>query len=180
MELENLGRIIKSYRKKKGLTMKELAEIVEVSQATISLVENGKREMSDELLTKIISALDIPSEEFDKAALFIDKEDAETYIQNKIKTIKAFRYTSPYMKFKIEITTEPNDKLLEIEDEGYRKFLTTFHNRAIKTGLTNFFKSNEEKISEYVKKSYDEEAKRLMNTAEKNIKSENNFLNDDN
>ena len=47
--MENLRRL----RKAKGLTMKELGEMVDVSESMIQMVETGKRKPSFELLLKL-------------------------------------------------------------------------------------------------------------------------------
>ena len=52
--MENLRR----YRKAKGLTMKELGEMVDVSESMIQMVETGKRKPSFELLLKLGEVLE--------------------------------------------------------------------------------------------------------------------------
>ena len=54
---------IRHYRKKKGLTMKELAALVGVTESTISLYETGKREPNFETLLKLGEILDCTSDE---------------------------------------------------------------------------------------------------------------------
>ncbi len=44
---------LRELRKEKGLTMKELGEMLGVSEATISLYESGKRTPNDELKKKL-------------------------------------------------------------------------------------------------------------------------------
>ena len=44
---------LRELRKARGITMKELGDMLGVSESTISLYENGKREPSYELLLKI-------------------------------------------------------------------------------------------------------------------------------
>ena len=51
--MENLRRI----RKAKGITMKQLGEMVSVSESMIGMVETGKRNPSFELLLKLGEAL---------------------------------------------------------------------------------------------------------------------------
>ena len=50
---------MRSIRKSKGMTMKELGEKVGVAEVTISFYENGKREPSLEVLCKIADVLDV-------------------------------------------------------------------------------------------------------------------------
>lgn len=61
-KLENsLGKQIKIARKKKGVKQYELAELVNVSQNYISLIENGKKIPSMSVLQKIAAVLDVPA-----------------------------------------------------------------------------------------------------------------------
>lgn len=53
----NLGKKIKKYRRKLGLTQEQLAEGTELSQKYIQFIENGKRKPSLKVLYKIASKL---------------------------------------------------------------------------------------------------------------------------
>lgn len=55
------GELIKEQRKLKGLTQKQLAEVIEVSEPSIRLYELGKRTPSESILAKIANALEISS-----------------------------------------------------------------------------------------------------------------------
>lgn len=55
----NIGANIKNYRKKQNLTQKELAIIVDVTDATINRYEQGQREPNIETLNKIADALNV-------------------------------------------------------------------------------------------------------------------------
>ena len=50
--------MIRDYRLRKGLTMKELGDRVGVSESAISLYELGKRRVSDEMLLRLSEELD--------------------------------------------------------------------------------------------------------------------------
>ena len=54
-----LGKRIKRFRKRVGLTQEKLAEKVKVSVTHIGLVETGKRRISLKTLQKIASALGV-------------------------------------------------------------------------------------------------------------------------
>ena len=58
--LEKLGRRIKALRKAAGLTQAKLAEMTELSDNFIALLERGQRSPSIHTLTKIAVALDVP------------------------------------------------------------------------------------------------------------------------
>ena len=54
------GELIRKYRKKKQLTMKQLGEKIDVSEQAISQYERGLRNVNLETLIKIAEALEIP------------------------------------------------------------------------------------------------------------------------
>ncbi len=53
------GENVKKYRKQKGITQTQLAEILEVEQKHISFIENGNSFPSSNLIGKIAEALNI-------------------------------------------------------------------------------------------------------------------------
>lgn len=55
----SIGTNIKIYRKKQNLTQKELATIVDVTDATINRYEQGQREPNIEMMNKIADALNV-------------------------------------------------------------------------------------------------------------------------
>ena len=58
--LEKLGRRIKALRKTAGFTQANLAEITELSDNFIALLERGQRSPSIHTLDKIAAALNVP------------------------------------------------------------------------------------------------------------------------
>lgn len=54
-----LGQNIKKYRKQKGLTQSELAEIIDLKSITIRKYETNTREPSIDILNKIAAALGV-------------------------------------------------------------------------------------------------------------------------
>ncbi|MEZ0611968.1 helix-turn-helix domain-containing protein [Fibrella sp. WM1] len=61
-----VGALIREARKQKGLTQKELGEILGLSQSTIGEYEGGKQNLTIETLDKISAALG--------GAIFIDRK----------------------------------------------------------------------------------------------------------
>lgn len=55
----SIGSNIKFYRKNQNLTQKELATIVEVTDATINRYEQGQREPNLQMINKIAEALNV-------------------------------------------------------------------------------------------------------------------------
>jgi transcriptional regulator with XRE-family HTH domain len=56
----NLGCTIKKCRKLRGLTQEQLADVLGLSMAHISLLEKNKREPSISVIESIAKALEIP------------------------------------------------------------------------------------------------------------------------
>lgn len=57
-EIKNkIAEIVFNARKKRGITQKQLAELIGTSQATVSSIESGKRGPSGQTLFKIAIAL---------------------------------------------------------------------------------------------------------------------------
>ena len=55
----NIGRQIKRFRKSRGIKQFRLAELVGVTQTTMSLIESGKRGISIKTLEKITKQLGV-------------------------------------------------------------------------------------------------------------------------
>ncbi|MFA0889178.1 MAG: helix-turn-helix domain-containing protein [Synergistales bacterium] len=56
----NLGQTIRFYRKEKGLTLDQLAQISKLSAPQLSKLENGKSNPSMESLRRLAEAFDVP------------------------------------------------------------------------------------------------------------------------
>jgi XRE family transcriptional regulator, regulator of sulfur utilization len=58
-KIMNLGKAIKELRKQKELSQSQLAELVEISQTSLSQIESGQKRPSSKNLKKISSVLEI-------------------------------------------------------------------------------------------------------------------------
>lgn len=67
--LGNIGERIKEFRKRQGLTQRELASRIGTTQQNLAQYENGKRRPKPETIQRIAKALDIPES-------FLTREDA--------------------------------------------------------------------------------------------------------
>jgi transcriptional regulator with XRE-family HTH domain len=65
---EYIGKRIAEIRQAKGLSIRQLAEVCEVNFANIYKIENGKYNVSVDILGKICDALEVKLELVDKAA----------------------------------------------------------------------------------------------------------------
>ena len=59
-----IGSIIKLQRQKKGLTLQELADKLEVERQYVWMIENGKKNISADYLDKVIEKLNSNHEDF--------------------------------------------------------------------------------------------------------------------
>ncbi len=76
-----IGRKLKSFRKKRGLTQAELAEMVDMSEKHISKIEAGIHIPSISAFFKIVNELDIGMEEFGLAIKTDGNPDREELIK---------------------------------------------------------------------------------------------------
>jgi len=62
--MENLGLQLRNLRQRRGLSQRKLAQLANVSNATVSLIEHGKTDPSLGLLRKILDSLGVSLAEF--------------------------------------------------------------------------------------------------------------------
>lgn len=91
-----IANIVKSLRKKKKLTQKELSELIDMNQSFIAHIENGKNLPSDDTAEKLIKALGLNESEF------IDILEKERYELEKNKAEKNY-----YQKFSFDYSGKP-------------------------------------------------------------------------
>lgn len=90
------GDILKALRKEKSMTQQELANILEVTDSTISDIEKSKKEPSLNLLTKIADHFNVSTDYLlgrtDKIRLndttVIGKNKGHELTENEIKLVK--------------------------------------------------------------------------------------------
>ena len=86
-----LGENIRDYRKKAGLSLRELADMVDVTYATLSRYENGKTVPKYDTLKKIARALGV-----DSVYYLYGDEDRDEYdrmMQEKAEENELYRFT---------------------------------------------------------------------------------------
>lgn len=59
MKIKELGKLIKNRRKVLGLTIRELANLTDISKTTISQIERGDRNPTFEILQNIFEYLNL-------------------------------------------------------------------------------------------------------------------------
>lgn len=70
-----IGQQIRKYRKEKGMTQKQLADLLDTTQQNLAQYENGKRNPKIETLKKIARALEIP---------LIELQDIDSELEIKV------------------------------------------------------------------------------------------------
>jgi transcriptional regulator with XRE-family HTH domain len=83
-----IGKAIAYYREQKGWTTTQLANETGLSQGSISLYENGKRNPSDEAIDKIVSSLGIDLDILVTRAKIFSNEKAD-----KVKEANPYVYS---------------------------------------------------------------------------------------
>jgi len=77
-----LGKLIRKLRKKKGLSLRQLAEKVSVSFVNIAHIENGRIATSEEVIKELAKALD-----YDVDKLLAAADSVNEDIKNIIKKL---------------------------------------------------------------------------------------------
>ena len=66
-ELRFLGKLIKERRERKNLKQQDVADFLEISQAQLSFLEKGEREIGPKLLLEVMILLDFSFSDFENA-----------------------------------------------------------------------------------------------------------------
>ncbi|WLD76512.1 helix-turn-helix transcriptional regulator [Mogibacterium neglectum] len=77
--MNELGTYIKEKRTEKGLSIRRLAELADISHTEVKRIEDGlRKQTSPQVLRSIASALGVPYEDLMTAAGYIDEPATET------------------------------------------------------------------------------------------------------
>ena len=82
---KKLGKKIQELRKSKGLTQEKLAELINMEQNTISVIESGRSFPTLATLEKISCALGVNLSDFFNYDYFESVEELKLFIENKLK-----------------------------------------------------------------------------------------------
>lgn len=85
---QNIGEFISQLRKQKGMTQRELAELIGVSDKTISKWEHGNSMPDTSLLIPLCSALDVSVNELVSCKRLLKEEYSESAEVNMINLLK--------------------------------------------------------------------------------------------
>lgn len=84
---KKLGLRIKELRKRKGLTQEQVAELIEMEQNTISVIESGRNFPTLVTLEKIAKILDVELSDFFNYDYLDDIETVKNYTQKKFNNM---------------------------------------------------------------------------------------------
>ena len=79
-----VGEQIRTIRKKKGLTQKQLAELTGLLEPTIRKYESGKVQPKSDNLNKIASALEVHPSQLDSRLLWNDQHDVKQLSEDAV------------------------------------------------------------------------------------------------
>ncbi len=96
MNYHRLGQTVMSYRKKKGMTIREFAEYSGISTSLISQIERGQANPSLSVLELIAQALNVPL-----YTLFINDIDTKSLISKKKDRKKVYRENNDHIVYDI-------------------------------------------------------------------------------
>ena len=89
MSNKKIGELIRSLRKERGVSLRELAKKVSVSFVNISHIENGKVETSKKILKQIAEALNYDVDKLYSTSNHIS-EDIEMIVSKKPEILPQF------------------------------------------------------------------------------------------
>lgn len=86
----NLGKFLRILRIKKGETLKNMADNLNVSSAFLSAIENGKKKMPETMVNNIITQYNLSSSEIDEfnQSILESSETLELNVKNASATNK--------------------------------------------------------------------------------------------
>lgn len=95
-----LGARIKELRKAQNITQEELVEIIGSDTNNLSRIENGKKFMSADKLTKIANALNVDVKELFDFGHILTDEELKSEIISDINTLSANQLKYIYKSIK--------------------------------------------------------------------------------
>lgn len=95
-----LGARIKELRKSKNITQEELVELIGSDTNNLSRIENGKKFMSAEKLSKIANALNVDIKELFDFGHILSDDELKTEIISDINTLSTKQLKYIYKSIK--------------------------------------------------------------------------------
>ncbi len=106
--MKNLRKIRKEY----GMTMKDLADKIGVSESAISQYENGKREPGYETLIKLACLFNVSADYL----LGIEEKDDMSISEKDLELLKVYKAAKQSDKDHINALVKAIDKFLKVDE----------------------------------------------------------------
>ena len=119
--MDNLGARLQVLRRRRGLSQRRLAALAGVSNATVSLIENGRTDPSTGLMKRILESLDVSFAEF----FADDSHISEQYFYSHDE----LREISGGLISYLQVGSDLSDGQLQILYERYRPGADTGQSR---------------------------------------------------
>lgn len=145
---KEIGDTLKTLRKNKGITQKEMAELLNIPYSTYSNYENNNRFPNDNILSEISSILDINTEDLlEKVRL--DKQEFNSIGKNIREIRESMGYSQE--EFACLISEKLNEKVSRVSISRYEnderipnyKILNTI-SKISNVGISIFFNESKE------------------------------------
>jgi transcriptional regulator with XRE-family HTH domain len=154
----NLAEIIKTYRLKSGLSIRKLAEIVGVSQASVSFYEANKRSPEFGTMKKIADAIHIPSNEYEK---FYSVPNAGVKVNKQQKINDTHKIQFKNIEISINVSASIKDISLS-EDEITNKLISDLVMRTARDAVNKYIECSLNFIEEEITKSWRQKGKEIQ------------------
>lgn len=144
-EIKNLGKKIKSLRKKNNITLTRLSELSGVSQGYLSRIENGKHEPTFSVLLQIARALQIQI-----GMLYEEKPQKNDHINiiRKAQRIKREQPEKDYSHFEFPTTIKNRKMRAYITEPSFTPIHVTGNDERTYFVLEGQFLLNDEILQE--------------------------------
>lgn len=107
----DIGEHIKLLRKHNGMTLRDLAESVNLSHSYLSQIENGRRNASPEILKKLAETLNASYTDLLKEAGYLEQMKT---IEEAVETLNLL-WASPNEEYKLVIEDTTSKDCLELD-----------------------------------------------------------------
>ncbi|GAB0170513.1 helix-turn-helix transcriptional regulator [Lysinibacillus sp. CTST325] len=102
-----VGEEIRRLRKEKGMTLKQLANNIDLSHTYLSQIELGDRNVSLEMLSKLASVLEVSKLHLYRAAGVLDETDILEIVNENKRLREALNFYANQENWKRHNTSEP-------------------------------------------------------------------------
>lgn len=116
---------LKYFRIKKGFTTYELSELTNIPQSTISKMENNKRKLDTDSLSKLANALEIPIGEFFDDSTTATDDDIKDWDKKYKNTKEEFPNDSDMRRIeraRSKMNPKDKEKMMKILEASFEDY----------------------------------------------------------